>query len=48
MSNTFDHNDKTYFIHPTFENYGASDDGYIINRKDWNQEKDICLRTAII
>ena len=33
MSNTFDHNDKTYFIHPTFENYGASDDGYIINRK---------------
>ena len=33
MSNTFDHNDKTYFIHPTFENYGTSDDGYIINRK---------------
>ena len=33
MNNQFDHNDKTYFIHPTFENYGASDDGYIINRK---------------
>ena len=33
MSNTFDHDGKTYFIHPTFENYGASDDGYIINRK---------------
>ncbi len=33
MNNQFDHNDKTYFIHPTFENYGASVDGYIINRK---------------
>ena len=33
MSNTFDHNNKTYFIHPTFQNYGASADGYIINRK---------------
>ena len=33
MSNTFDHDGKTYFTHPTFENYGASDDGYIINRK---------------
>ena len=33
MNNQFDHNDKTYFIHPTFENFGASVDGYIINRK---------------
>ena len=32
-NNQFDHNDKTYFIHPRFENYGASVDGYIINRK---------------
>ena len=33
MNNQFDHNDKTYFIHPTFQNFGASVDGYIINRK---------------
>ena len=33
MNNQFDHNDKTYFIHPTFQNYAASADGYIINRK---------------
>ena len=32
-NNQFDHNDKTYFIHPRFENFGASVDGYIINRK---------------
>ena len=33
MSKTFDHNNKTYFVHPTFQNYAASADGYIINRK---------------
>ena len=33
MNSQFDHNDKTYFIHPTFQNFGASVDGYIINRK---------------
>ena len=33
MSNTFKHDNKTYFIHPTFQNFGASADGYIINRK---------------
>ena len=33
MNNQCDHNDKTYFIHPTFQNYAASIDGYIINRK---------------
>ena len=33
MNNQFDHNDKTYFIHPIFQNYAASADGYIINRE---------------
>ena len=39
MNNQFDHNDKTYFIHPTFQNFGASTDGYIINRKRLNPTK---------
>ena len=33
MSKTFDHNNKTYFVHSTFQNYAASADGYITNRK---------------
>ena len=33
MNQKFEFNDKTYFIHPTFQNYATSADGYIINRK---------------
>ena len=33
MNQIFEFNDKTYFIHPIFQNYAASADGYIINRK---------------
>ena len=31
--NTVFHEGKTYFIHPIYTNYCASEDGYIINRK---------------
>ena len=27
------HNEKTYFCHPLYDNYGASKGGHIINRK---------------
>ena len=33
MNQKFEFNDKTYYVHPTFQNYAASADGYIINRK---------------
>ena len=32
MNCQFDFNGKTYFTHPTYKNYAASEDGYIINR----------------
>ena len=32
-SNTVIHNEKTYYIHPIYNNYGCSTDGYIINCK---------------
>ena len=30
---TIIHDGKTYYIHPIYDNYAASEDGYIINRK---------------
>ena len=33
MNQKFEFNDKTYYVHPTFQNYAAFADGYIINRK---------------
>ena len=32
-TNTLIHDGKTYFIHPIYNNYGCSKDGYVINRK---------------
>ena len=30
---TIIHNEKTYYCHPLYDNYGCSKDGYIINSK---------------
>lgn len=30
---TFIHEDRVYYVHPLYTNYGASKDGYIVNRK---------------
>ena len=30
---TINHNEKVYYVHPIYNNYAASEDGYIINRK---------------
>ena len=32
-TNTLIHDGKTYFIHPIYNNYGCSKDGYVINKK---------------
>ena len=32
-TNTIIHNEKTYYCHPIYSNYGCSKDGYIINKK---------------
>ena len=39
MNCQFEFNDKTYFTHPTYKNYAASEDGLIINRKTLNPRK---------
>ena len=33
VAKTIIHNEKTYYVHPIYTNYGASEDGYIINDK---------------
>ena len=33
VAKTIIHNEKTYYCHPLYDNYGASKDGHIINRK---------------
>ena len=32
-ANTIIHNEKVYFVHPIYNNYGCSKDGYVINLK---------------
>ena len=45
---TIIHNEKTYYCHPIYTNYGSSKDGYIINRKRLIPRKGILHLTGYL
>ena len=48
LAKTIIHNEKTYYCHPIYTNYGSSKDGYIINRKTLKPTKGRLRRTGYL